>query len=70
MLSGQTRAVLERKARAGADSQTLLREKRMGDLAWQMTVATQKLQSCPREKRYFGGKFRNGYRQRLRVVSV
>lgn len=51
MLSGQTRAVLARKARAGVDSQTLLREKRMGDLAWQMTVATQKLQSCPREKR-------------------
>jgi len=43
--------VISYKARAGADSQTLLREKRMGDLAWQMTVATQKLQSCPREKR-------------------
>jgi len=51
MQSGQTRAVLERKARAGVDTQTLLREKRMGDLAWQMTVATQKLRSCPREKR-------------------
>jgi len=51
MLSGQTRAVLERKARAGVDAQILLREKRMGDLAWQMTVATQKLMSCPREKR-------------------
>ena len=51
MKSGQTRAVLARKARAGEEGKTLLREKRMGDLAWQMTVATQKLQSCPREKR-------------------
>lgn len=51
MLSGQTRAVLNRKARAGLKTDDILREKRMGDLAWQMTVATQKLQSCPREKR-------------------
>jgi len=51
MHSGQTRAVLARKAREGAHSDTLLREKRMGDLAWQMTVAAQKLHSCPREKR-------------------
>lgn len=50
MKSGQTRAVLVRKARAGKEGKALLREKRMGDLAWQMTVATQKLQSCPREK--------------------
>lgn len=52
MHSGQTRAVLKRKAR---NSQTtinsLLREKRMGDLAWQMTVTGQKLSACPREKR-------------------
>lgn len=51
MLSGQTRAVLARKARAGMKTDALLREKRMGDLAWQMNIATQKLQSCPREKR-------------------
>lgn len=51
MHSGQTRAVLMRKAREGADTDTLLREKRMGDLAWQMNVATQKLCACPREKR-------------------
>ena len=49
--SGQTRAVLARKARAGTSADNLLREKRMGDLAWQMTVAEQKLRSCPREKR-------------------
>ncbi len=49
--SGQTRAVLARKARAGENNDKLLREKRMGDLAWQMTVAEQKLRSCPREKR-------------------
>lgn len=49
--SGQTWAVLARKARAGEHSDILLREKRMGDLAWQMTVAEQKLRSCPREKR-------------------
>ena len=52
MRSGQTRAVLARKARAGVDVQTLSREKRMGDLAWQMTVTAQKLQACPREKRF------------------
>jgi len=51
MQSGQTRAVLLRKSRAGMPADELLREKRMGDLAWQMTVATQKLNSCPREKR-------------------
>jgi len=50
MLSGQTRAVLARKARAGMKTDDLLREKRMGDLAWQMNIASQKLQSCPREK--------------------
>ena len=49
--SGLTRAILARKARAGEHSDILLREKRMGDLAWQMTVAEQKLRSCPREKR-------------------
>lgn len=49
--SGQTRAVLARKARAGLTAVNIEREKRMGDLAWQMTVAQQKLQSCPREKR-------------------
>ena len=51
MKSGQTLAVLARKARAGTSADKLLREKRMGDLAWQMTVAEQKLRSCPREKR-------------------
>jgi len=51
MHSGQTRAVLARKARAGVNSEALLREKRMGDLAWQMTMTSQKLQACPREKR-------------------
>ena len=43
MHSGQTRAVLERKARAGVDNDKLQREKRMGDLAWQMNVASVKL---------------------------
>jgi len=52
MHSGQTRAVLARKARAGVDSDVLLREKRMGDLAWQMTMTSQKLRACPREKRF------------------
>lgn len=51
MQSGQTRAVLLRKSREGVSVDTLLREKRMGDLAWQMTVAKQKLCACPREKR-------------------
>jgi len=51
MHSGQTRAVLARKARAGVNSEALLREKRMGDLAWQMTMTAQKLKACPREKR-------------------
>jgi len=51
MHSGQTRAVLERKARSGIDAHKLQREKRMGDLAWQMTMTTQKLCACPREKR-------------------
>ena len=49
--SGQTRASLARKQRAGMDAESLLREKRMGDLAWQMTVTAQKLKACPREKR-------------------
>ena len=48
--SGQTRAVLARMERAGETDANIKREKRMGDLAWQMTVAEQKLQSCPREK--------------------
>ena len=43
--SGQTRAVLARKARAGEDNDRLLREKRMGDLAWQMNVTSLKLNS-------------------------
>jgi len=51
MHSGQTRAVLLRKARAGEATGSLLREKRMSDLAWQMTVMSQKLCACPREKR-------------------
>ena len=51
MHSGQTIAVLARKARAGVHSEILLREKRMGDLAWQMTMTAQKLKACPREKR-------------------
>lgn len=40
-----------RKARAGQTAVGLVREKRMGDLAWQMTVTQQKLSACPREKR-------------------
>lgn len=51
MKSGQTRAILARKARTGEASGNLLREKRMGDLAWQMTMTKQKLCACPREKR-------------------
>lgn len=51
MHSGQTRAVLARKAREGVNSDKLLREKRMADLAWQMTMTAQKLKACPREKR-------------------
>ena len=51
MKSGQTRAVLARRARAGETADNLLRENRMGDLAWQMTVTSQKLHACPREKR-------------------
>ena len=43
MHSGQTRAVLTRKARAGVNTDILLREKRMGDLAWQMNVTAIKL---------------------------
>ena len=43
MYSGQTRAVLARKKRAGVAPQTLLREKRMSDLAWQMNIANIKL---------------------------
>lgn len=43
MHSGQTRAVLSRKARAGVQTETLLREKRLGDLAWQMNVTKVKL---------------------------
>jgi len=50
MQSGQTRAILVRKARAGMTNNEILREKRLGDLAWQMTVATQKLSACPEEK--------------------
>ena len=49
--SGQTRAVLERMSRAGVTGDKIEREKRMGDLAWQMTMAKQKLCACPREKR-------------------
>ena len=48
--SGQTRAVLARMQRTGATCASLKREKRMGDLAWQMTVAEQKFCSCPHEK--------------------
>ena len=51
MHSGQTRATLMRKVRIGVDVETIEREKRMGDLAWQMTMAKQKLCACPREKR-------------------
>lgn len=51
MNSGQTGAVLKRKAREGADIDVIMREKRIGDLAWQMTMASQKLSACPREKR-------------------
>ena len=51
MQSGQTRAVLLRKSRAGISHDVLLREKRMGDLAWQMAMTKQKLSACPREKR-------------------
>ena len=52
MHSGQTRAVLMRKARNnGMTTESFFREKRIGDLAWQMTVAGQKLSACPREKR-------------------
>lgn len=40
-----------RKARNGEAADVLLREKRMGDLAWQMNVTQQKLNACPREKR-------------------
>ncbi len=40
-----------RKARAGQTAEGLAREKRMGDLAWQMKVTEQKLSACPREKR-------------------
>ena len=43
MYSGQTRAVLARKERAGVAPQILLREKRMSDLAWQMNIANIKL---------------------------
>jgi len=43
MHSGQTRAVLARKARAGVHSDRLLREKRMGDLSWQMNLTQIKL---------------------------
>ncbi|MDA8708445.1 hypothetical protein N9M10_03630 [Hellea sp.] len=50
MQSGQTRAILARKVRAGMANNEILREKRLGDLAWQMTVATQKLSACPKEK--------------------
>jgi len=50
MQSGQTRAILVRKARAGMTNNEILREKRLGDLAWQMTVATQKLSACSEEK--------------------
>jgi len=51
MHSGQTRAVLARKVRAGLHIDEVVREKRIGDLAWQMTVTSQKLHACPREKR-------------------
>ena len=51
MHSGQTRAVLMREGRAGETTDVLLKKKRMGDLAWQMTVMEQKLSACPREKR-------------------
>ena len=51
MQSGQTRAVLLRKSRAGLPTDVLLREKRMGDLAWQMAMTQQKMRACPREKR-------------------
>lgn len=40
-----------RKARAGQTVEGLVREKRMGDLAWQMRITEQKLSTCPREKR-------------------
>ncbi len=51
MHSGQTRAVLMREGRAGKPTEALLKEKRMGDLAWQMTLAQQKMSACPKEKR-------------------
>ena len=51
MHSGQTRAILMREGRAGKTAEILLRKKRMGDLAWQMSLAEQKISACPREKR-------------------
>lgn len=50
MKSGQSRAYLARMEREGMDSHSLIREKRMGDLAWQMTMTMQKLSACPKEK--------------------
>ena len=40
-----------REGRAGKTTEFLVRKKRMGDLAWQMTVTGQKINACPREKR-------------------
>jgi len=43
MHSGQTRAVLVRKARAGLERHKIQREKRMADLAWQINVTALKI---------------------------
>jgi len=44
MHSGQTLAVLRRKAAGGMDMRAIQREKRMGDMAWQMNFSALKLQ--------------------------
>lgn len=63
MHSGQTRAILLRKARNGEAADVLLREKRMGDLAWQMNVTQQKLNACPEEKRTAKDRLQKLYRE-------
>ncbi len=44
MHSGQTLAVLKRKSVAGMSAREVLREKRMGDMAWQMNFTALKIQ--------------------------
>ncbi len=45
MYSGQTLAVLKRKSVTGMSAQAFQREKRMGDMAWQMNFTAQKLKN-------------------------